>query len=234
VLIGWGVDVQNVVVRNGTVSSCDDGILLWFTDHVTVTRMHLEDNVDNEGYAAGGITLVGATNSRISHNTSTGNYAGIRSFTGTGNRIWGNYTYWDFSAIELNYETDTIVKCNTVEQSYFGISAGPFSTGNILKGNLVTDSSFGIMLYGIEDPPDPIILPVASGNLVKSNVAEGNYLDLSEIVYNLDTDGIYVHPDDTCRNAWMNNQFGSELGPGDCIGASVELDEDDVCALDDD
>jgi hypothetical protein len=43
-----------------------------------------------------------------------------------------------------------------------------------------------------------------------------------------------VHPDDTCRNAWMNNQFGSELGPSDCIGASVELDEDEVCALDDD
>jgi hypothetical protein len=125
-----------------------------------------------------------------------------------------------------------------VNQSFFGISAGPYSTGNTLQGNLVIDGFSGIMLYGLEYPPvppdDPVIEPVASGNLVKNNVVLGNFLDLSEIVYPLATGEIYVDPSDTCQNSWMNNQFGSELGPSDCIGASVELDEDDVCALDDD
>ena len=239
VIIGWPVGgFENVVVRNGTVSGCDDGILLWFTDNVTVTRMHLEDNVDDLGLEAGGITLVGATNSRIKNNTFTGNYAGIRSFSGQGNRIWGNYTNHDWSAIELNRETDTIVKCNTVEQSGYGISAGPFSTGNILKGNLITDGYLGFMLYGLEFPPvppdDPEIWPVASGNLVKNNRVLGNMIDLQETTYVLATEVAYIIPGATCQNAWMNNQFGSEFGPSDCIGVSVELGEGEVCALDDD
>jgi len=239
ILVGWLVEgIHNVVVRNGTVSGCDDGIVLGYTDNVTVKKMHLEDNVDTDGLDAGGITLVGATNSIIKNNTFTGNTAGIRSFSGTGNRILGNYTNGDDSAIELNYETDTIVKCNTMEQSYFGISAGPFSTGNILQGNQIIDGYAGILMYGLEFPPvppaNPEIWPVASGNMVRNNLVLGNFMDLQETIYKLATGEVYVDPNDICQNAWMSNQFGSELGPSDCIGFSVELDEDDVCALDDD
>ena len=105
-------------------------------------------------------------------------------------------------------------------------------------GNLITDGFFGIMLYGVEEsavpPDDPVIWPVASGNLVKHNMALGNFMGLQETTYVVAVDDAYVAPGATCQNTWMSNQFGSELGPSDCIGISVELDEDDVCALDDD
>ena len=233
VIVGWSVgDVQNVLIRNGTVIGCDDGILLGFTDGVKVTKMYMEDNSD------GAITLVGAVNSEIRNNTFMFNGAGIRSFWGSENRIKGNSVSFAGSAIELNNEVDAIVKCNTVEQSFYGISAGPYSTGNTLQGNLITDGFLGIMLYGVEHSPippdDPVIDPVASGNLVKHNMALGNFTDLQETTFVVAVGDAYVRPGATCQNAWMNNQFGSELGPSDCIGFSVELDEDDVCALDDD
>ena len=233
VIVGWSVGgVQNVLVRNGTVIGCDDGILLGFTDGVKVTKMYMEDNSD------GAITLVGAVNSEIRNNTFMFNGAGIRSFSGSENQIKGNSVSFAGSAIELDNEVDSIIKCNTVEQSFYGISAGPFSSGNILQGNLITEGFFGIMLYGVEEiaipPDDPVIWPVASGNLVKHNMALGNFTDLQETTYVVAVDDAYVAPGATCQNTWMSNQFGSELGPSDCIGFSVELDEDDVCALDDD
>jgi len=237
VIIGGDVDppsqmfLENVRVRNGTASGCDDGILLWFSVGAKVSKMNLENNID------GGITLVVATNSEIKHNRFITHGIGIGSWWGgSGNLIKGNYISYVGSAIDLNQETDSNIKCNIVEQSFFGISAGPYSTGNTLQGNLVIDGFSGIMLYGVEHlpvpPDDPEIAPVASGNLVKHNVALGNFMDMSEIVYVLATGDVYVDPGDTCQNSWMNNQFGFEMGPSNCIGLPVELDEDDVCALD--
>jgi hypothetical protein len=155
--------------------------------------------------------------------------------------IKDNYIRYAGSAIELSENSNSIVKCNIMEQNDFGISVGPGpnSTGNILQGNLIIDGFVGINMYGLEFPPDPpnppLILPVASGNMVKNNVVLGNFmLDMAEIVYPLATGEIYVDPSDTCQNAWMKNQFVTEMGPSNCIGLPVELDEADVCALDDD
>jgi hypothetical protein len=48
------------------------------------------------------------------------------------------------------------------------------------------------------------------------------------------TGDLLLHPDGTCLNTWEKNQFGTQLAPVGCIGFPVELDDDDVCALDDD
>ena len=163
------------------------------------------------------------------------NGIGIGSWWGgSGNLIKGNYISNVGSAIELDSETDSIVKCNTANQNIFGISVNPGSTGNILQGNQVNDNIVGITLYGLGMPEDPdAIVPGPAGNLIRNNITLGNaWVDLSEVVYNEDTEDIFVHPDDTCRNAWMKNQFVTEMGPSNCIGLPVELDEDDVCALD--
>ena len=45
---------------------------------------------------------------------------------------------------------------------------------------------------------------------------------------------IGVEPGAPCRNHWKKNEFVTEIGPMNCIGAPKELDEDDVCGLDDD
>ena len=44
----------------------------------------------------------------------------------------------------------------------------------------------------------------------------------------------FVEDGAPCRNTWRHNQFSIELGPNLCIGTTVELDDDDVCALGDD
>jgi hypothetical protein len=57
---------------------------------------------------------------------------------------------------------------------------------------------------------------------------------LTEVFYDLVTGESLIHPDGTCRNAWEKNRFQTALGPAACFGNPVELDDDDVCALDDD
>ena len=87
VIVGWFVGgVQNVRIHNGTVTGCDDGILLAFTDGVRVMKMNLENNI------AGGITLALANNSEIRNNRLMYNGTGIGSWWGgSGNLIKGNY-----------------------------------------------------------------------------------------------------------------------------------------------
>ena len=235
VIIGGDVDppsqmfLENVRVRNGTASGCDDGILLWFSVGAKVSNMNLEDNID------GGITLVVAANSEIKNNRFMNNNIGIGSWWGgSGNMIKGNTISYVGSAIRLDSETDSIVKCNTLNQNFFGISMGPGSTGNVLHGNQVNDNIVGITIWGFGTPEDPdAIIPVPEGNLIRNNIVLRNpWVDLSEVVFNPVIGGIFVHPDDTCRNTWMKNQFVTEMGPSNCIGLPVELDEDDVYAFD--
>ena len=73
------------------------------------------------------------------------------------------------------------------------------------------------------------------GNTIRTNIAEGNAQnDLFEGYWELLWDEEYLHPDDACLNTWEQNQYGVAFGPSACIAAPVVLDEDDVCALDDD
>ena len=87
----------------------------------------------------------------------------------------------------------------------------------------------------------PILLLVASTVLAARKKAGPNHR-ASKVVtecgtaltepgnYQLAHD-LLLNPDDICRNTWEKNQFQTELGVPGCIGAPVELDEKDVCAL---
>jgi hypothetical protein len=48
------------------------------------------------------------------------------------------------------------------------------------------------------------------------------------------TSDFLLQPEGLCLNAWEKNQFQTEYGPVGCFGIPVELEEEDVCALDDD
>ena len=57
-------------------------------------------------------------------------------------------------------------------------------------------------------------------------------IDLAEAMLNPFDGSVFALPE--CLNTWKKNQYGTELGPVDCIAPPVELDDDDVCALDSD
>lgn len=61
---------------------------------------------------------------------------------------------------------DTLVACNTSERDVFSVRIWPFSSGNVVRGNYVSDGAWGIGLYGI-GIPEQMFLPMASGNLVR-------------------------------------------------------------------
>ncbi len=233
VLVGDPYDptlvLNNVWVKKGTVSGCDDGVVFFYTKSAKVTKMSLVDNLD------GGITLVGAEGTIVKNNVAIGNFNGIRSFWGFKNQFKGNSLHDNHDAgLFVNPETESTFMCNTSERDAFGIMLAGFSSGNLLRGNLINNAVVaGIALNGVGIPGE-IFSPVPFANLIRDNIAQGSgNVDLAEVVYNPYTDASFVPDDAQCQNTWMNNQFVTQIGPIDCIGAPAILDDKDVCALDD-
>ena len=222
--------VSNVRVKNGTVSGCDDGVIFFYSQSGKATKITATGNV------ARGITVLEAKDTLIKNNVGFENNNAIESFGGMGTKIKGNLLYDNFGvAIGITGETDSVIACNQAERNDFGIQVGPFSSGNVVRGNYVSNAATGgITLYGF-GIPEQIFEPVPFGNLIKNNVVQGSgVVDLSEIVFNPFVGFPFVPPDAECQNTWRSNQYVTLLGPVDCIAPPVELDDDDVCALDDD
>lgn len=148
---------------------------------------------------------------------------------------------WGGSGLELVGETDSQFLCNRIHGNVDGIvlypstSSGTASSGNLLRGNLVTGNIFsgiGMMGFAWEGF---YWLGIPNANTVRSNIVEGNDWNLYEIYYDLSLGDVLPHPEGTCLNDWMKNQYGPLVfGPDGCFGDPVMLDDDDVCALDDD
>ena len=177
--------LDDVRVRNGTVTGCHDGVIFFYTGSGKISKITATNNWD------GGITLVDASNTRITGNTGSQNDHFIRAFWGgdnlikentaienliairtaggQGNMIKGNSTTgtWD-TGIWLDGDTDSTVKCNTSEWDFFAIAVGPFSEGNRITGNFINNVGAGITMYGFGDT-DVLYEPVASGNTIKHN-----------------------------------------------------------------
>ena len=75
-----------------------------------------------------------------------------------------------------------------------------------------------------------------NANTIRSNILEDNdWYNLFEIYYDLFNGDVLPHPDASCMNRWVKNQYESPVfGPDGCFGTPMNLDDDDVCALDDD
>jgi len=252
--------VRNVTVKNGHVSNCADGIVLLFTEDSTVTKMSSSGNYLWNGIYGTGMTLYLSNHNVITknqffgnagdgiasyvsngnlfkHNTSTDNaLAGILTWNSSGNLLKHNTLADNVSGFGILAvgETNSQFMCNRSYGNELGIGVGPRSSGNLVRGNSVTGNVLGITFYGLAE--DGVLGPaIPAGNTVRSNIVEGNpFADLSEGYHDGVTGEFLLHPDGTCLNSWEKNQYGTQLGPVGCIGTSVELDDDDVCALDDD
>jgi len=227
VIIGSETDpqIKNVRVSHGAVTGCDDGILLWGTQNVKVQNMSFHSNVESA------VTLLAAEDTIVMHNEFVGDYWSIRSYWGSGNRFNHNSIIYSVVGMDFYAETGSQVTCNDVEKTAYSISFGPLeqdaSMGNVVRGNRVNDNYLGIALFGY-GTPDELMGPQSSDNLVRGNIATGNdFADLAEVIYD-DFYEIFIQPGAVCQNYWERNQFGTQLGPQECISEPVVLN--DVCA----
>lgn len=219
--------VEDVWVKNGTVASCHEAVVFAYGQSGKATKITATGNET-------GIVAFGAKDTLIKNNVGFGNLRAIGTIYGIGTEIKGNELYDNFdAAIAIEPGTNSLVACNTSERDFFGVRIGPFSSGNVVRGNYISSGAWGIGLYGFGATPEPIFQPMASGNLIEKNIVQvSGVVDLAEAMANPFTGDMFVLPE--CRNAWMKNQYVSAFGPVDCIAPPVELDDDDVCALDDD
>jgi parallel beta-helix repeat protein len=237
-VVVWSPDwstISNVTVKNGHVSDCADGILLVFTKDSKVKKMSSSRNLAWQGASGSGITVWFSENTLVTKNhTYENELQGIGVWDSTGTVVRHNMATTNYVGIWTERVEDTEVSCNKAYGNDTGVLLGPWSTGGLVKGNLAKWNWFdGISAWGWafdEMPWDEI----ASGNTFRHNISEENALDHVELVYNVDSGAIFPHPDGTCRNRWLENQFVTSWGPDNCIGQPVELVEDDVCAFDED
>lgn len=235
VVVGDDMDPEtftNVRISNGSVNGCGVGVLLWFTNGARVTKMSFNGNLESA------VTLVVADNNVIKNNEFNGDFWAINSYLGTGNWYSHNTILHSVIGIDLYAETGSRITCNTVDQGYYTLSLGPYgptpSSRNLVRGNLVTDSFLGIAMVGngtFDDSTGDFVLigPQSTDNLIHANIATGNWWDMAEAMYDPYYDYVFVEPGAECQNTWKNNQFVWPLGPPDCIGTPIDLDE--VCAL---
>jgi len=248
------VPVHNVKITNGTVTGCSDGILLAVAEDSKVTKMtswgnRLWDDPDTpeiEAMSGTGITVWMSHHNVLMHNHVYNNAAhGIGSWDSSDNLFKHNTAVdngggFGGSGFDLTGESNSQILCNRVHGNIDGIvlypsmGLGITSSGNLLRGNLVTDNMYsGIGMMGFAW--DGLYwLDIPTANTVRSNVVEANgWFNFYEIYYDLATGAVLSHPDDTCMNNWVKNQYELPVsGPVACFGEPVTLDDDDVCALD--
>ena len=240
-----GAAVRNVTVKNGHVSNCRDGIVLIFTEDSKVMKITSTGNTQWERelgvwvYGTG-ITVWLSQNNVIMHNHTYGNATeGIGSWESSGNLFkhntsTGNGGSGQGAGIQLSDEANSRVMCNRIHGNVDGILVFPGSSGNLVRGNLVTGNLTGIGMLGfVRD--GFLWRDIPAGNTVRSNIVEENaWFDFFEFYFDVITGDFLLQPEGLCLNAWEKNQFQTEYGPVGCFGIPVELEEKDVCALDDD
>lgn len=243
-----GVSIKNITIKNGTISNCHDGIVLALIEDSKVMHMNSTGNRKWE-FAPGkftygtGITVWYSRNNVIMHNHTYGNASdGIGSWESSGNLFKHNTSNDNGSGAEggagaginLDNEQNSRIMCNRIHGNADGILVMPGSSGNLLRGNLVTGNLAGIGMLGLAWEGH-LWQEIPAGNTTRSNIVEGNdWFDLYEFYYDVVTGDLLVHPEGLCPNTWEKNQFQTEFGAPGCLGIPVELEDNDVCALDDD
>jgi hypothetical protein len=230
---GVYVGLTNVRVKNGTVSGCNDGVIFFYTESGEISKVTATNSYTPDGSAAGGITLLEASNTVVKNNVGIDNFDAIRSFGGVNNKFKHNWSTGsrDAGLIVDAWEVGSSLVCNTSDRDLYGIAMGS-GVENVVRGNLVTNAGdVGIVLYGLawgefiwDEPFDNVV----QKNLVQTS----GRADLAEVLFDLVNYDLIVSDDAQCLNTWTKNQYSTWMGPENCVAPTVELD--DVCALDDD
>ena len=228
------IGLNNVRVRNGTVSGCDDGVIFFYTESGKISKITATNN--DSPFGAGGITLLEASNTVVKNNVGVDNFDAIRSFGGVNNKFKHNWSTGstDAGLLVEDGETGSSLVCNTSERDAYGIGLGPDSHGNVVRGNFINETGgMGITLYGFKY--EDWVWAYPYDNVVEKNLVQSSGRpDLAEVAYDYVSEDFVVPEDAQCLNSWEKNQYSTWMGPENCVAPPVELDDDDVCALDDD
>ena len=227
---------SNVHIKNGTISGCNAGILfagMSDSSASKITAIHSTvEHIPGADFSFGGAGIWLTDTSDIVIENSVLFYnegSGITDGGGVGNTITHNVAHYNGAqGIILESSQDGKISCNTVASNgLVGITmTGATTTGNLVKGNVTTGNVGGITLFAATTDTMPF------DNAIRHNWSYGNVLDLTE---NLFVGGVpSVDPNAPCQNTWWKNRFSTELGPYGCFGMPANLDEDQICALDDD
>lgn len=231
--------IRNVTVKNGHISGCKDGVVLILTEDSKVTKISSSGNqlwLNPEGsFESGtGITVFLSSHNKITHNHTFGNATeGIATYSSNHNLFKHNQSTENVngSGIWADEEHDSRFLCNRTDRNSSGLALGPFSSGNLVRGNVARHNANGIGAVGLAWDGF-YFADIASDNVFKKNIATDNYnSDVFEVVFDLVTAQGALEPDNACLNAWKKNQFNLTFGPEGCFGYSAHLDADDVCAL---
>ena len=195
-VIVWSLSegmISNVTVKNGHVSNCRDGIVLVQTEDSKVMNMTSTGNTQWESEPGvwvwgTGITVYLSRNNVIMHNHTYGNESdGIGSWESSGNLFkhntsTGNGDGWAGFGINLSNENDSRIMCNRLHDNTSGIvvwwgEGDNGSSGNLIRGNLVTDNqNTGIAFLGFywQDPGtgQEWYYAMPRGNTIRSNIVE--------------------------------------------------------------
>ena len=235
--------IRGVVIRNGTISGCAEGILLSNVEKSTIANMQLTDNgLSTDCCWPRGLEMVESNRNLVTRNRMNGNGQGMALFSSEGNWISHNETSGNVSdGMVLIQSSSNLLRRNTADGNEWGLFvedspnntivgnelSGNFaeglilvggSDGNAIVGNEVIDSgAFGILLLGIPQ----FGVPVPADNFLWFNTALGSgAIDLAEgnvLDYFGEEGGPFGVPTEVCTNTWIRNTFDSELGPEHCI-----------------
>jgi len=233
--------VTGVKIRNGTVTNCSEGILLYKADRSQVTEVNFVGNtLEADCCAAKGLELTASNNSHIRDNTFSGNSYAIGIFFSSGNKVRDNHlntssldglllgessgnkiskNTMDDNAgagIWLEESENNQIKNNVIRRNGDAgiLLIGP-SNGNVIRKNqLLDNASSGVAMLGIPE----FGIPVPADNVIRKNTSFGNgFVDLGEIIITDFFGAFNIEPAPDCSNIWKKNDFEAEVGPIGCI-----------------
>jgi parallel beta-helix repeat protein len=204
---------RGVTISGGTISGFDRGVGL---DEARANRV---SGLTLTGNSRSGISVVGASDNQIAHNTARGNHVGIYlTDAATGNRLEANTVSGNEQGITLDGADATTVAGNHLSGNADNLII--VGTGNAVSGNVVTDA----LGCGGDCGGYGISLEAGQDNVIERNSVSRTRMDgirVAAFVPELPTTGNIVRAN-VVTGAAVDGIAVATTGDGPVTGALVE------------
>ncbi|MFH1049065.1 MAG: NosD domain-containing protein, partial [Patescibacteria group bacterium] len=180
-IAGILVKSQKNIIKNNTVNSNDNGIVLYYSNNNELAGNEAFDN-------SNGIYLDHSIDNNLSNNTTNSNNNGIVIASG-GNNIFGNNILSDNTAdsndrgIYLLYASGNTITDNSADSNFYGIYLGSNSKNNIIKGNTLSYNNIGPSSAGIYFYSDSNYNTITGNNISDNSFGFNIYYSAGNIIY---------------------------------------------------
>ncbi|MBU4337949.1 right-handed parallel beta-helix repeat-containing protein [Patescibacteria group bacterium] len=180
-IAGILVKSQKNIIKNNTVNSNDNGIVLYYSNNNELAGNEAFDN-------SNGIYLDHSIDNNLSNNTTNSNNNGI-VIASDGNNIFGNNILSDNTAdsndrgIYLLYASGNTITDNSADSNFYGIYLGSNSKNNIIKGNTLSYNNIGPSSAGIYFYSDSNYNTITGNNISDNSFGFNIYYSAGNIIY---------------------------------------------------